>query len=186
MPANDDRLEQVLREYGGLLRRAIERLAPGRAGVLAEDVEQEARIRVWKALQRGTEITDFPSYLCRVALTATVDAVRQAQGRKEEPLERTRAPGEDAPRQGVPAAPGPSPEDDALSREQGEGLLRAVASLAEPRRSAVRLHLRGFTPHEVGRLMGWSAAKARNLAYRGLEDLRAELRRRESEDGTAL
>jgi hypothetical protein len=32
--------------------------------------------------------------------------------------------------------------------------------------------------------MGWSAAKARNLAYRGLENLRAELRRRDWTDGT--
>jgi len=184
MPAQDDRLEQVLREYGGLLRRAIERLAPGRAGVLAEDVEQEARIRVWKALQRGTEIADFPSYLCRVALSATVDAIRVAQGRKEEPLETGRH-GDDAPITEGPPSPGLSPEAEVLQRERVADLSQAVDALPEPRRSAVRLHLRGFRPDEVGRLMGWSPAKARNLAYRGLEDLRSELRRREWNDGTA-
>ena len=184
MPTPDDRLREILEEYGGLLRRAIERLAPGRAGVQADDVEQEARIRVWKALQGGTEITDPPSYLCRVAFTATVDAVRTARSRREEPLETRRA-GDDSPIPQGPAAPGPGPEADVLEREKIAVLRRAVDALPEPRRSAVRLHLRGFRPEEVGRIMGWSPAKARNLAYRGLEDLREELRRREGNDGTA-
>jgi DNA-directed RNA polymerase specialized sigma24 family protein len=91
MPTPDERLQEFLDEYGGLLRRAIERFAPGRAGVSVDDVEQEARIRVWKALQSGTEITNPPSYLCRVALTATIDAVRTARSRKEEPLEARRS-----------------------------------------------------------------------------------------------
>ena len=30
---------------------------------------------------------------------------------------------------------------------------------------------------EVGRLLGWSESKARNLVYRGLRDLRAALKR---------
>ena len=184
MPTPDDRLREILYEYGGLLRRAIERLAPGRSGVLADDVEQEARIRVWKALQSGTEITDPPSYLCRVALTATVDAVRTARSLREEPLD-TRRPGDDAPIAEGPAYPGLSPEAEVLQSERVAGLRHAVDALPEPRRSAVRLHLRGFRPDEVGRLMGWSSAKARNLAYRGLEDLRAELRRRDWNDGTA-
>jgi DNA-directed RNA polymerase specialized sigma24 family protein len=33
-----------------------------------------------------------------------------------------------------------------------------------------------MTSEEIGELMGWSEPKARNLAYRGLKDLRHELR----------
>lgn len=175
MPTPDDRLQEILHEYGGLLRRAIERLAPGRSGVLADDVEQEARIRVWKALKSGTEITDPPSYLCRVALTATVDAIRTVRSRREEPLETAR-PGVETPIAGDPASPEPGPEAEVLEKERVAALRRAVDSIAEPRRSAVRLHLRGFRPDDVGRIMGWSPSKARNLAYRGLENLRSELR----------
>ncbi|MBK9063736.1 MAG: sigma-70 family RNA polymerase sigma factor [Acidobacteria bacterium] len=184
MPTPDDRLEEILHEYGGLLRRAIERLAPGRSGVLADDVEQEARIRVWRALQSGTEITSPPSYLCRVALTATVDAIRTARSHREEPLEAARTGNEASTAEGPPSL-NLSPEAEVLQKERFDVLRLAVDSLAEPRRSAVRLHLRGFRPDEVGRIMGWSPAKARNLAYRGLESLRSELRRREGNDGTA-
>ncbi len=184
MPTPDERLREFLDEYGSLLRRAIERLAPGRAGVLVDDVEQEARIRVWRALEGGTEITNPPSYLCRVAFTATVDAVRTARTRREEPLE-TRRSGDDAAEPKIHASKDPGPEAEALRRERAATLRRAVDSLPEPRRSAVRLHLRGFGPDEVGRIMGWSAAKARNLAYRGLDNLRTELRKRDKNDGTA-
>lgn len=175
MSLADERLEEVLREYGLILRRAVERLAPGRAGASVDEIEQAARIRVWKALERGTEIADFPSYLCRVAFTATVDAVRELKGRKEESLEGHRNANEDRLPDRDPSAPGPSPEDQLLARERAARLESALGTVAEPRRTAVRLHLRGFRPEEVGRMMGWSPSKARNLAYRGLADLRSRL-----------
>jgi DNA-directed RNA polymerase specialized sigma24 family protein len=57
-----------------------------------------------------------------------------------------------------------------------EKIERALARLAENRQLAVGLYLKGMTSEEIGELMGWSEPKARNLAYRGLKDLRHELR----------
>jgi DNA-directed RNA polymerase specialized sigma24 family protein len=51
-----------------------------------------------------------------------------------------------------------------------------MARLPENRRLAVGLHLRGMTTDEIADLMEWSEPKARNLVYRGLKDLRGELR----------
>jgi RNA polymerase sigma-70 factor (ECF subfamily) len=48
--------------------------------------------------------------------------------------------------------------------------------LTENRRITVGLYLQGMTTEEIGGLLGWSEAKARNLVYRGLKDLRRELR----------
>ena len=53
-----------------------------------------------------------------------------------------------------------------------EGLRR----LQENRRRAVGLHLQGMTTDEIARMAGWTEPKARNLVYRGLADLRVELR----------
>jgi RNA polymerase sigma-70 factor (ECF subfamily) len=36
--------------------------------------------------------------------------------------------------------------------------------------------LQGLNTAEIGELMGWSEAKARNLVYRGLDDVRSQLR----------
>jgi DNA-directed RNA polymerase specialized sigma24 family protein len=38
------------------------------------------------------------------------------------------------------------------------------------------LHLEGMTTQEIGNLLGWTEPKARNLVYRGLQDLREQLR----------
>jgi RNA polymerase sigma-70 factor (ECF subfamily) len=40
------------------------------------------------------------------------------------------------------------------------------------------MYLSGYSRDEIARRLGWSEAKTRNLLYRGLEDLRNELRRR--------
>ena len=40
------------------------------------------------------------------------------------------------------------------------------------------MHLVGYIRKEIARLMGWTEAKTRNLLYRGLGDLRQELKGR--------
>jgi DNA-directed RNA polymerase specialized sigma24 family protein len=59
---------------------------------------------------------------------------------------------------------------------------RAAARLSHDRRRAVLLHLQGFNVAEIARLIGGTHARARNLAYRGLADLRRAL----AEDGITL
>ena len=55
----------------------------------------------------------------------------------------------------------------------GSGRLPVV-----PRRAVVRMYLDGYGSGEIGALLGWTEAKARNLVYRGLADLREALSRR--------
>jgi len=40
----------------------------------------------------------------------------------------------------------------------------------------VQLHLQGFSTMQIGVLLGISEAAARNLVYRGLDELRVQLR----------
>jgi RNA polymerase sigma-70 factor (ECF subfamily) len=70
----------------------------------------------------------------------------------------------------------PSPHRLAESHQKGEALNRALMSLSENRRRAVTLQLHGFTTPETARLLGWSEAKVRNLAWRGIQDLKQLLR----------
>src|SRR6185503_14601532 len=82
----EDRWRILLDQYGRLLRQAIARFRPQRLGVQTDDIEQEARIRLWRALRDERNITDPASYLYRVAATAAIDAVRRVKARREEPL----------------------------------------------------------------------------------------------------
>ena len=54
---------------------------------------------------------------------------------------------------------------------------RAIETITPSRRPVVRMYLAGYSSDEVGKVMGWSEAKTRNLLYRGLADLRERLGR---------
>ena len=70
----DAQLQRLLDAYGAFLRAAVRRLCPRSLGVAAEEVEQDARIRLWQALRRERNITDPASYVHRIAATAAIDA----------------------------------------------------------------------------------------------------------------
>jgi len=171
-------LDRLLADYGGFLRAAIRRTCPRSLGIHWDDIEQEARIRLWQALRRDCDIADPQSYLYRVVVTATIDAVRYVRSKREAPLaggvpERGRSTGTRL----VPAASALSPEMAAIWEDMLHQTRLAIASLPENRRRALDLYLQGFTTQEIAELLGWTEPKARNLLHRGLRDLRLRFRR---------
>jgi len=173
----ESRLNAILDEYGAFLRRTIAHLCPKDLGIHFNDIEQDARLRLWRALQSEREIRDPASYLYRIAMTATLDAVRRIKAKREEQLRLVEDEYED---EGAPLTlfsdPNRSPEAEA-GRKQLAGKVRtALSRLSDNRRRAVGLYLEGMASQEIATLLGWSEPKARNLLYRGLCDLRARLR----------
>ena len=173
--ATEARLQELLAQYGAFLRRTIVRMCPRAMGLSYDDIEQEARVRLWTALKNETEITYPGSYIYRVAVSATLRAIRRVQARREEQLhqrddDRDGGPGEEL------QATEASPEEVAARRESVRKVETALGRLAENRRIAVGLHLQGLTVPEIARLLQWSEAKVRNLVHRGMKDLRRELR----------
>ena len=181
----EQRLEEILAAYGRFLRGTLRRLAPRDSGLSLDELEQEVRIRLWRALESEREIASLSSYLYRIAATATLDAVRRARTRRREvpladPLEPEggRAP-EEAWVKHRAAEDFRSPDDPAAAAARAqirERIERARAAISPARRDAVGLHLQGYTTKEIGGLFGWSEPKARNLVYRGLADLKESLR----------
>ncbi|MGH9309605.1 MAG: RNA polymerase sigma factor, partial [Vicinamibacterales bacterium] len=137
-------------------------------------IKQDACIRLWRALASGREIPSLASYVYRIAATATIDAIRRVKARREEVLGPEN--GDQPNLLSRLTASGASPERAAALAELAGRIERARRDLAPDRRRAVGLHLQGLTTSEIGRLLGWSEAKARNLVYRGLHDLRQRLR----------
>lgn len=169
------RFEVILEEYGGWLRRTLARLCPVDLGIQVEDLEQEVAMRLWRALERETEIDHPASFLYRVAATATLDAMRRARARRTKQQDALEEEDETAASRQL-SDPGPSPERTAQQNQllaAAEDLLR---ELPPDRRRAVRLYLRGFNAAEIADLTGWTEPRARNLLYRGLSALREALR----------
>jgi RNA polymerase sigma factor (sigma-70 family) len=170
------RFNSVIEEYGSFLRSHIARLCPKDLGLQFSDIEQEAHLRLWRALQSEREISDLASYLYRIAATATIDAVRRVKARREEQFAADEGETESEVNR-LEAGPAASPERIASRRELARKLEEALARVAEDRRRAVALYLEGMTSQEIAGLMGWSEPRARNLTYRGLHDLRDLLKR---------
>jgi RNA polymerase sigma-70 factor, ECF subfamily len=177
IPDVEARFNEIVEQYGAFLRQVIVRHCPKDLGLQYSDIEQNARMRLWHALRSEREIANLASYLYRIAATATLDAIRQVKSKREEQLALAEEGGEDEG--GIPlppADPAPSPERLAARRQLVRKVQAALARLPENRRSAVGLYLEGLTSQEIADLLGWSEPKARNHVYRGLRELRGQLR----------
>jgi RNA polymerase sigma-70 factor, ECF subfamily len=170
---DDARFAAVVEQYGRLLRDAIARVCPRHLGLQFDDLEQEARVRLWKALRSEREVRDLASYIYKVAATTTIDAIRRLKARREQQLEPEDPEGAERPRPARGAEDGDRALDRRLLLEKVERVLDGM----DGRRSRVlRLHLQGFTTTEMARLLGSTEPSARNLLHRGLQELRERLR----------
>ncbi len=172
----ETRFNALLEEYGRFLRQTIIRVCPKNLGLQYDEIEQEARLRLWRALESEREIHDPASYLYRIAATATLDAVRRVKRKREEQIITDHDAEEEniAPHVLV-TDPHRAPDREAERRELVAKVKAAMARLPDNRRTAVALHLEGMTTQEIANLVGWSEPKARNLVYRGLSDVREHL-----------
>ena len=162
-------LESVMTRYSGVLRTVGARYRLPSADL--DELAQEVRVRLWGALNSDERIEAVsPSYLYRAATTAAIDIVRRRRSSRGDSLELV-----DDAELSQRRAPR-TPDHDASMKELGEQVEAALQSIAPSRRPVVRMYLAGYGTTEIGELLGWTEAKARNLVYRGLADLRSRLR----------
>lgn len=142
----------------------------GLQGSDVDDLVQEVRVRLWKALADDEKIRTAPaSYIHRTAVSAALDILRRRRARRETPARLSRPSGV--------ALLGESFSADRLVEELElqEQVGRALDQLIPARRSVVRMYLAGYGREEIADLLGWTEPKTRNLLYRGLADLREYL-----------
>lgn len=161
-------LEDVVRRFGNFMRRTAHRHKLGASEI--DEVMQEARIRLWKALGTSEKIQRAPaSYIYRTVSSAALDFLRRRKVRREDSLDdATQFDNADFAHQRETDEPVRIAELQAL-------VLRAVGLLVESRRAVVRMYLAGYDREEIQDVLGWSEAKTRNLLYRGLADVRESL-----------
>jgi len=165
------RLEALFRTYGSKVQALLQTYGLDKHGIDPADVEQEVRIRLWRALERDRSGAFHASYIQRVVASTVIDALRRAEVRATEPLPDE----EDEP---VSLGDAPiGPERRAGDFEHIQGLARCLAEIPERRRLPITLHLQGFALQEIADLAGIpSAEAARKLVSRGLEELKVRLR----------
>ena len=166
-----DALEDVVRRFGSFMRRTAHRhnLGPGEI----DEVMQETRIRLWKALGTSERVQQAPaSYIYRTVTSAALDFLRRRRARREDSLEQL----SEHPTRRIHES---QTADQVLRTGEVErAVAQSVELLVESRRAVVRMYLAGFDREEIAQVLGWSEAKTRNLLYRGLNDVRAMLEAR--------
>ena len=164
-------LERLLIRFGNSLRGVAYRY--GLSERDADELCQEVRIRLWRALESSEKISAVSaSYVRRTALSAAVDLLRRRRALREQPLERNADLEESCRPEAVTM---PVAETVLEEQEFTARIGAAVAALSTPRDVVVRLYLAGYDRHEIADMLEWSEPKTRNLIYRGLDDLRARL-----------
>lgn len=151
------------------LERAVRAICPPWLAAQADDVVQEAWLRVEKARAEESGPPNA-SYLWKTAHSAAMDAIRRRRRLREE------AHAEEPDR--MPSAE-PSPERAGQAAEIRRAVEEELARLAPDRRAAVLLFLYGYSLKESATMLGWTPKRADNQRYQGL----AELRRRLAERG---
>jgi len=161
-------LEALLARFGERVRQAGRRY--GLRGADVEEIVQDVRIRLWRALSSGEGIAGAPaSYVYRAATTAALDLLRRRRAKREVGIEAETHGLDGALIAGMRA-------DRGIERtELAEQIAAAVGALGDTRRPVVRMWLAGFDVSEIMHAFGYSEPKARNLLYRGLADLRERL-----------
>ena len=174
-PIDPSPLDALLRSLEPRLRALLRRHAGGRAGSLdLDELLQETRIRLWKVLDG--EKSDAPpasAYLQQVVVSVVIDALRRRAARPEDANDGALA---------VATATTAGPEAHVAGSQRASALIAAIAQIGERRRLPTRLLLQGFSTAEIAELMSTSEATVRNLAYRGVEELRARLAGSRAED----
>jgi len=152
--------------------RAMVRSVGARRGLLDGDLDevmQDVRIRLWQAHEAGKDIAGLgSSYMYQTATSAALDLLRR---RRAKGGDRT----EDVQEHGALETPGAGPHEAAIASDLSRSIEAALQELSEDRCVAVRMHLSGYDHKDIARMLKWTEARARNLLYRGMEDLRRRL-----------
>ena len=161
-----------------LTTRAIFRLAFRMTGNEhdAEDMVQETFLRAYRALHKFESRADFGTWLYRVAINCSLDHLRRARRREEQPYSEGLPPKEESESLSSIPSGGLTPERLLLSVELKKKLDGAMAELSDRERAAfVMRHIDGCSIEEIGKAVGLRGTAAKNTVFRAVQKLREAL-----------
>jgi RNA polymerase sigma-70 factor, ECF subfamily len=141
----------------GLARRILGNAAD------AEDVAQEAMLRVWTHAPRWQPLAAFRTWLTRIVVNLCLDRKRRAKW-------------VDLDSVGEIVDPTPGAADVAEQSERERALTAAIATLPARQRTAIMLtYTEGMTNAQVAEVLDTSVSAVETLLIRGKQNLRAKL-----------
>lgn len=164
--------ERLLAKYRTPLVSFLYRMVRNRA--TAEDLAQEAFLRVFRARKDYVPGAKFTTWLFRIATNLALNSLRDGRRHLSDlSIDRN----EEDERPGLDVADSaPAIEATLLERERAKRIWAAVEALPEKQRVAVLLHkYQELSYDEIARILGCSESALKSLLFRAYEILRARL-----------
>jgi RNA polymerase sigma factor (sigma-70 family) len=174
MPLTRQQFDLTMAAHEPRLRAQVLSQVGANQGLDIDELIQDVRIRLWRILSSEKTVEHLASYLRRTVVSVVIDGLRRRQARREDALDlldATAVPGDSL-----------SPERAADSAQRVIRAQAAIGAVHERRRLPAQLLLQGFTTQEMANMLGLTEATARNLAYRGVEEIAGALRAAGLED----
>jgi len=164
----DDEFEAIVDQFSSFIKMHLLKFNPAKHGLDVDDLCQEVKIKIWRVLKNEKKIHSLSSYIKKIVDSTVIDQLRKVRRQdgiysheKEKQITEWKT-------QYVP--------NGLHESDLKETITRAVDTLLESRRKAVKLFLLNMTIEEIAGFYGWTKDKTRNLLYRGLSDLREKLK----------
>ena len=173
--------DELVRYYNASVRRFVGRYLSD--ADRAEDLAQEAFIRVFKARARYRPEAKFHTWLYTIVTRLCLNEIRsQRRERRALSIQRRRESAFDGPLddpvEQVPERRPESPQERLEAEELDRVLAEAIRKLPDNQRAAIlMLRFEEASYHDVGQVLGISVMAVKSLVNRARESLRASLER---------
>lgn len=163
--------DELLQRYRTPLVKYFCRMVRDEA--LAEDLAQEAFLRVYKARHRYRPDARFTTWLYRIATNLALNAIRDAKGRG---LQAGNGSNEDGETSFEFVDPKASVEQQLIETDRGRMIREAIEALPENQRAAVILHkYQDVDYRQIAGILKVSESAVKSLLFRAYETLRERL-----------
>ena len=162
----EQEFEDLLGRFANFIRIHIHKYNLYKYGLDPDDISQDVRIKIWRLLHSEKNITNYPSYIKKIVNSSVIDQLRKIR-REEGIFSHERQVAENEVVHSIEMARFKSLE---------EIVGKAVDLVIESRRQVVKLYLLNLSIQEIASYLNWTTDKTRNLLYRGLSDLKKNLK----------
>ena len=162
--------DELLRRYRTPLVKYLCRMV--RDDALAEDLAQEAFLRVYNSRHRYRPDARFTTWLYRIATNLALNAIRDGRTRRQD----VSSAGENGETPFEFVDPRASVEQQMIETDRGRMIREAIESLPENQRAAVILHkYQDVDYRQIAKVLKVSESAVKSLLFRAYETLRVRL-----------
>jgi len=142
----------------------------------AQDVAQEAFVRVFRGLRDFQGQAAFKTWLHRIVVNLALDALRRRSRQPAAAYDDAREPGDEA-REEIGAHPGDDPGRALQAREAGEAIRMALEELPAPQRAALLLReVEGLSYQQIAEVLECAVGTVMSRLHYARRRLRERLR----------